>query len=55
LLYFLGLPFVDACLRFHESDRAVRTPSGDQVRQPIFRAGLEGWKRFEQWLGPLLG
>jgi len=54
MLDYLGLPFEPACLDFHRNARAVRTPSGDQVRQPIFRAGLEGWKRFEPWLGPLI-
>jgi tetratricopeptide (TPR) repeat protein len=53
-LDYLGLAFEPACLDFHRNARPVRTPSGDQVRQPIFREGLEGWKRFEPWLGPLL-
>lgn len=53
LLAFVGLPFEDACLRFHETRRAVRTASSEQVRRPIFREGLEQWKRFEPWLGPL--
>ncbi|MBC9034022.1 sulfotransferase [Sphingomonas sp. JC676] len=54
MLDYLGLAFEPACLDFHRTARAVRTPSGDQVRQPIFREGLEGWKRFAPWLGPLL-
>ena len=53
LLDFLGLPFEEACLRFHENDRAVRTPSSEQVRKPIFREGLEQWRNYEPWLGPL--
>jgi tetratricopeptide (TPR) repeat protein len=53
LLERLGLPFEDACLRFYETDRAVRTASSEQVRRPIFREGLEQWRRFEAWLGPL--
>lgn len=53
LLDFLGLPFDPACLRFHETDRAVRTASSEQVRQPIFREGLDQWRRFEAWLDPL--
>lgn len=48
-----GLPFEDACLRFHETERAVRTPSSEQVRRPIFREGAETWKQFEPHLGPL--
>ena len=53
LLDHCGLPFDAACLRFHESGRAVRTASAQQVRQPISRAGLEQWRHFEPWLGPL--
>ena len=53
LLTALGLPFEDACLRFHETDRAVRTASSEQVRRPIFRDGVEGWRGFEPWLAPL--
>jgi len=53
LLDHLGLPFEDACLRFHETERAVRTPSSEQVRQPIFRDGLDHWRHYEPWLGPL--
>ena len=53
LLDYCGLPFEAACLKFHENDRAVRTVSSEQVRQPIFRQGLDQWRRFEPWLGPL--
>ncbi|MEA3010120.1 MAG: hypothetical protein QOJ91_1812 [Sphingomonadales bacterium] len=53
LLDFLGLPFEPACLRFHENDRAVRTPSAEQVRQPINRGGMDQWRPFELWLDPL--
>jgi tetratricopeptide (TPR) repeat protein len=53
LLAALGLPFEEACLRFHETDRAVRTASSEQVRRPIFRDGVEGWRGFEPFLGPL--
>jgi tetratricopeptide (TPR) repeat protein len=53
LLQLCGLPFEDGCLKFHENDRAVRTVSSEQVRQPIFRGGLDQWRRFEPWLGPL--
>ena len=55
LLDYLELPFDEACLRFHESKRAVRTASAEQVRRPIDREGVESWKRFEQWLDPLKG
>ena len=53
LLDFLGMPFEDGCLRFHENDRAVRTASSEQVRRPIFREGLDQWRHYEPWLGPL--
>ncbi len=53
LLDFLGLPFEQACLDYHRTERAVRTPSSEQVRQPIFREGLDQWRQFEGHLGPL--
>ncbi len=53
LLDYCGLPFEAACLRFHENERAVRTPSAEQVRQPIYTDALEQWRHYEPWLGPL--
>jgi tetratricopeptide (TPR) repeat protein len=53
MLDFLGLPFEPQCLSFHETQRSVRTASSEQVRQAINREGLEQWKHFEPWLGPL--
>jgi hypothetical protein len=53
ILDYCGLPFEPACLEFHKSTRSVRTPSSEQVRQPIYRDGLDQWKAFEPWLGPL--
>ena len=53
VLDFLELPFESACLEFHKTRRAVRTPSSEQVRQPIFRSGLEQWRFFNPWLDPL--
>jgi tetratricopeptide (TPR) repeat protein len=53
LLDHLGLPFEPACLTFYETDRAVRTVSSEQVRRPIFRDGLDQWRNYEPWLGPL--
>ena len=41
------------CLRFYENERAVRTASSEQVRQPIFREGLDQWRHYEPWLEPL--
>jgi tetratricopeptide (TPR) repeat protein len=53
LLDHLGLPFDPACLAFHETERAVRTASSEQVRRPINREGLDQWRAYEAWLGPL--
>jgi tetratricopeptide (TPR) repeat protein len=53
LLEFCGLPFEEGCLRFYETERAVRTASSEQVRRPIYRDALEQWTHYEQWLGPL--
>jgi len=53
LLDYCGLPYEPDVLRFHENQRAVRTASSEQVRQPIFRDALEQWRHFEPWLGPL--
>jgi tetratricopeptide (TPR) repeat protein len=53
LLDHVGVPFDPACLAFHKTERPVRTASSEQVRQPIFREGLDQWQRFEAWLDPL--
>jgi tetratricopeptide (TPR) repeat protein len=53
LLDHCRLPFEERCLRFYENERAVRTASSEQVRQPIFRDGLEQWRHYEPWLEPL--
>jgi tetratricopeptide (TPR) repeat protein len=53
LLDHCGLAFEPACVDFHKNRRSVRTPSSEQVRQPIFRDGLDQWKKFEPWLNPL--
>jgi tetratricopeptide (TPR) repeat protein len=53
LLDFCGLEFDPACVEFHRTERSVRTASSEQVRQPIFREGLEQWRHYEPWLGPL--
>jgi len=53
LLDYCGLEFEEQCLRFYETDRAVRTPSSEQVRKPIYKEGLEQWRNFEAYLDPL--
>ncbi|MFT4518507.1 MAG: tetratricopeptide (TPR) repeat protein [Halioglobus sp.] len=53
ILDFCGLPFEEACVNFHETERSVRTPSSEQVRQPIYSGGLEQWRQFDHCLAPL--
>jgi len=53
LLAFCGLPWEDACLDFHKSDRPTATASYDQVRRPMYRSSVARWKRYEQQLEPL--
>ncbi|MBV9569999.1 MAG: sulfotransferase, partial [Alphaproteobacteria bacterium] len=53
MLDYCGLPFEENCLRFWELDRAIVTPSAEQVRRPIYRQALEQWRNFDPWLGPL--
>ncbi|HEY4370245.1 MAG TPA: sulfotransferase [Steroidobacteraceae bacterium] len=53
LLDYCGLPFEAGCLRFYQNERAVRTASSQQVRQPIFRDGVDHWRHYEPWLAEL--
>jgi tetratricopeptide (TPR) repeat protein len=53
LLAYCDLPYEDACLRPHQTQRAVTTPSAEQVRRPIYRDGLDQWRLYEPWLEPL--
>ena len=53
ILEFSGLPFEQACVDYHRTERSIRTPSSEQVRQPIFRSGLDQWRNYEPWLDPL--
>jgi tetratricopeptide (TPR) repeat protein len=53
ILDYCGLPFEDDCLNFHKTERSVRTPSSEQVRQSIYKSGLAQWRHFEPWLDPL--
>jgi tetratricopeptide (TPR) repeat protein len=53
LLEYVGVPFEESCLRFHETQRAIHTPSSEQVRQPINRSGFGRWRNYEPWLGEL--
>jgi hypothetical protein len=51
ILDHCGLPFEEACVRYYETDRAVKTASSEQVRQPIYREALGKWRRYEKHLG----
>ncbi len=51
ILDHCGLPFEEQCMRFHETERAVKTASSEQVRQPIYRDALGKWRRYEKHLG----
>jgi tetratricopeptide (TPR) repeat protein len=53
ILEHCELPFEPVCLEFHRTQRSVRTASSEQVRQPVFREGLDQWRHFEPWLAPL--
>jgi hypothetical protein len=53
MLDYCGLPFEEGCMRFYQTERAVLTPSAEQVRRPIFRDALEQWRNYEPWLSPL--
>jgi tetratricopeptide (TPR) repeat protein len=53
MLAFIGVPFDPACLEFYKNKRAVQTPSAEQVRQPINRDGVDYWRHYKQWLGPM--
>jgi tetratricopeptide (TPR) repeat protein len=49
----VGLKWDAACLQFHKTKRSVHTPSRRQVEQPIHTKAIDGWRRYEPWLGPL--
>ena len=53
ILEYCNLPFENNCINFHKTQRNVRTPSSEQVRQPIYKSELEQWKNYEPWLDPL--
>jgi hypothetical protein len=53
LLDHCALPYESACLEFHKTERAVRTASSEQVRQPLYTGAVEQWRNFEAWLGPV--
>mgnify|MGYP000002805098 FL=1 len=53
ILDFCGLDFEEACLAFHQTKRVIKTPSSEQVRQPIYKTGMGQWKPFDSYLADL--
>jgi tetratricopeptide (TPR) repeat protein len=53
ILDFCGLEFEPQCVEFYKTERSIRTASSEQVRRPIFKEGIDQWRNFEPWLGPL--
>jgi len=53
ILEFCDLEFEPGCVEFYKTKRSVRTPSSEQVRKAIFREGLNQWRNYDLWLGPL--
>ena len=53
ILDYCGLEFEQNCVDFHKSKRAVKTPSAEQVRQPIYKTGMDQWRNYDEFLGPL--
>ena len=53
MLEFLGLPWDENCLRFHENRRFIATASNQQVRNPIYKRSIGRWRNYERHLGPL--
>lgn len=53
ILDYCQLPFEESCLKYYETDRAIRTPSSEQVRRPIYSSELEQWRHYEAWLNPM--
>ncbi|MFQ6007226.1 MAG: sulfotransferase, partial [Woeseia sp.] len=54
ILDYCGLPFDEACLRFYETERAIRTASSEQVRRPIYSSSVNLWRNYESHLGELI-
>lgn len=53
LIDYCGVPFEEQCLRYWETERAIQTPSSEQVRQPIFKAAVDQWTHYAEWLDPM--
>ena len=53
ILDYCNLNFEKECLEFYKSKRSVKTPSAEQVRQPIYKTGMDYWKNYEPYLDDL--
>jgi len=53
ILEFCNLPFEQSCVEYYKTERSIRTPSSEQVRQPIFRDSIDAWQDYATWLDPL--
>jgi tetratricopeptide (TPR) repeat protein len=53
ILYFCELEFEPSCIEFYNTERSVHSASSEQVRRPIYREGVDQWRHYEPWLGPL--
>ena len=53
ILEYCEIPFEKECLEFYKSKRSVKTPSAEQVRQPIYTSGMDYWKNYEPYLDDL--
>jgi len=53
ILNYCNLPFEQGCVEFYKTKRSVKTPSAEQVRQPIYTSGLDYWKNYENYLDAL--
>ncbi len=54
ILDYCELPFENACLNYHETDRPIRTPSSEQVRRPVYTDSLGFWRHYETHIGELV-
>jgi hypothetical protein len=53
ILEFCELEFEPSCIEFYNTERTVHSASSEQVRRPIYREGVDQWRHYEPWLGPL--
>jgi len=54
ILEYCALPWEENCLRYYETERAIKTASSEQVRQPIYSSAVNQWRNYESQLGELI-